>query len=382
MVFLSMCLLSEKLIRKSKRKILDSLRIYVKGGSGGFGLKKYGGIGGAGGDVIANGLKDATFKDILKKNRSKRFIAGHGENSSSKRILGKKGSDLTIQIPLGVTVYDEAGSKIGEVNKEGEKVLLSEGGIGGCQDTDYCGRTVEGKVVTLDLKLIADIGLVGFPNAGKSTLLSILSNSKPKIASYPFTTIEPNIGVMQYNDLRTITMADLPGLIEGAHVNIGMGFKFLKHVERTKILLVVVDVSGFRLSVRHNIRSCLETIVILNKELELYREELLTKPAVLVVNKMDLPRAKETFYTIEKSIGNLKDCFNTVPEELRPKVPFKFRDIIGIQAINKDETEIKKLKDILRRAVDETELDKELDKESQLFEFIDNRLKIHGPKLI
>jgi Obg family GTPase CgtA len=150
-----------------------------------------------------------------------------------------------------------------------------------------------------------DIGLVGFPNAGKSTLLKAVSHAKPKIASYPFTTVRPNVGIINYKDLREISMADLPGLIEGAYANKGMGHRFLKHVERTKLLLLIVDINGFQLSPQYPHRSCLETILLLNKELELYNKDLLEKPSMLLINKMDTENAQQKYVEIKDSLQNI-----------------------------------------------------------------------------
>jgi serine/threonine-protein kinase OSR1/STK39 len=159
--------------------------------------------------------------------------------------------------------------------------------MGGCEATNFLGLPGQRRSVRLDLKLIADVGFVGFPNAGKSTLLKALSRARPKIASYPFTTLRPNLGVAEFDDFRRIAFADLPGLIEGAHLNEGMGHKFLKHVERTRVLLFVVDINGFQFKPEHPFRSAFETVLLLNRELELYKEELMNKPALCVVTKMD-----------------------------------------------------------------------------------------------
>jgi len=170
--------------------------------------------------------------------------------------------------------------------------------------SNFLGTPGERKSIRLDLKLLGDVGFVGFPNAGKSTLLTAISRARPKIASYPFTTIKPNLGHCEFPDLRRITFADLPGLIEGAHQNEGMGHAFLKHVERTRVLLLVVDVNGFQFRPHSPLRSPLETILILNRELELYREDLLDKPAVLAVTKMDSKGAERTFEELKESLDN------------------------------------------------------------------------------
>nr|CAD7604186.1 unnamed protein product [Timema genevievae] len=296
-------------------KFLDSLRLYVRGGTGGMGFPKYGGVGGKGGSVYVLAKEEGDLKSVSKEHSSKRVLAGHGSNSHKNRVLGCPGEDRYVEVPLGVTIIDEHGRVLGDLDKTGSSILVAPGGPGGGPTNNFCGVKGQGHSVTLDLKLIADIGLVGFPNAGKSSLLKAISNAKPKVASYPFTTIRPNIGVLQYPDYRQITMADLPGLIEGAHANIGMGHKFLKHVERTKMLLLIVDIGGFQLSPRHTPRSCLETVLLLNKELELYKEDLLEKPAVLVVNKMDSEGADEKLRAIQshlKDLAGIDDTFDTV----------------------------------------------------------------------
>ena len=181
--------------------------------------------------------------------------------------------------------------------------------------------------------MIADLGLVGFPNAGKSTLLKAISKAKPKIASYPFTTIKPNLGHLGYKDGRIITMADLPGLIEGAHYNVGMGHRFLKHVERTKILLFVVDVQGFQLNPNSPKRSAFETIALLNRELELYKSDLLDKPAVCLINKMDTDGAKEELNRLEEQLlAGYESAIEGLPEEIRPQVRVSFDEVIPMSA--------------------------------------------------
>ncbi|CAH0391124.1 unnamed protein product [Bemisia tabaci] len=311
MVFISKVLYA--ISKRSKRgkapqvgTFLDKLELVVRGGAGGPGLPKFGGIGGNGGSVIIEAEEGATLKSIRQKYSDyDKISASVGNPSKKASILGKKGDDHVIPVPKGISAYDRQGNIIGEVNEEGEKLVIARGGMGGCPQTGYFGMKGQIHKVRLELKLIADIGFVGFPNAGKSTLLRALSNARPKIASYPFTTMMPNIGIITYKDHRQISLADLPGLIEGAHVNIGLGHRFLRHVERTKALLLVVDINGFRLSAEHLYRSCLETVILLNKELELYKEELLDKPAILVVNKMDSPDAATKFNEISDDLKNL-----------------------------------------------------------------------------
>lgn len=369
-------------MRRKIPKFLDSLRLYVKGGAGGMGYPKYGGFGGAGGDVYVVGKEGSALKEIKNKFPEKRIIAGNGNNAHQRCIVGVKGRDVTIEAPLGVVLYDQVGNKVGELNTENDKYKVVSGGLGGCPDTGFSGLKGESQVITFDLKLIADVGLVGFPNAGKSTLLSILSNARPKIASYPFTTIQPEIGIMQYNDYRSISLADLPGLIEGAHVNVGMGHKFLKHIERTKLLLIVVDVGGFRLSAKYPSRTCLETIILLNKELELYNQELLNYPAMLIVNKMDKKDSLSIYEKICDTVTNLEDVFHEVPETIRPTQPFEFQRVIGISAKNGEAKEINLVREYIREILDEN-INKNTDEEDlALVKYYNTILKEKGPKIV
>jgi serine/threonine-protein kinase OSR1/STK39 len=179
--------------------------------------------------------------------------------------------------------------------------------MGGCEATNFLGLPGQRRSVRLDLKLIADVGFVGFPNAGKSTLLKALSRARPKIASYPFTTLRPNLGVAEFDDFRRISFADLPGLIEGAHLNEGMGHRFLKHVERTQVLLFVIDINGFQFKPEHPYRSAFETVLLLNRELELYKEDMLDKPALCVVTKMDSAGSDELYETFLEQMERLRE---------------------------------------------------------------------------
>ncbi|CAD0196580.1 unnamed protein product [Chrysodeixis includens] len=335
-----------------RSKFIDSVRLHVKGGTGGTGLPKFGGLGGQGGCVYCVGKEDANLRNIMGKFRGKTITAGHGEDSRKTKIVGTPGADVKLEVPLGITVYRDDGKVLGSIDKEDDTVIIARGGPGGTPETNFLGHFGQVHHIRLDLKLIADIGLVGFPNAGKSSLLKAISRAKPKIANYPFTTIKPNKGIIFYEDLRQISIADLPGLIEGAHVNVGLGHSFLKHVERTKLLLFIADVQGFQLNPKYPIRSCLETILLLNKELELYDDELLQKPAVLAVNKMDLPGSEEILKNIKEAYRDVKTILQNVPEDLRPNKVIAFEDIIGISALKRGES-IAELKNILRKRLDE-----------------------------
>ncbi|XP_041977595.1 GTP-binding protein 10 homolog isoform X2 [Aricia agestis] len=354
MVFLTKIFLTSKEIRLPRKylrsKFIDTVRLHVKGGTGGTGLPKYGGRGGQGGCVYCVGKENANLRNIMTKHRAKSIVAGHGEDSRKTKIVGTPGADLKLEVPLGITIYREDGQVLGSIDKEDETVIVARGGPGGTPENSFLGHFGQAHHIRLDLKLIADIGLVGFPNAGKSSLLKSISRAKPRIANYPFTTIKPNKGIIQFQDLRTISIADLPGLIEGAHNNIGLGHKFLKHVERTKLLLFIADINGFQLSPKYPMRSCLETVLLLNKELELYDPELLQKPAILAVNKLDTEGAEEKFKEIKKAFSNVNQIVGSVAEDVRPETPIEFEDIVGISALTGEGVE--GLKHLLRKRLD------------------------------
>jgi len=293
-------------------RFADYAKIYVTAGSGGAGMahfrrEKYvpkggpdGGDGGDGGDIILVGNEQLnTLLDL----RYRKFIkAGNGENGQSSRKKGKDGEDVILEVPPGTVAFDaENRERLGEITNGGEKLLLARGGKGGLGNWHFKSATnqtpqyaqpgepgVE-KVVELELKLIADVGLVGFPNAGKSTLLSVISEAKPKIASYPFTTLEPNLGVVTFSDFRSFVMADIPGIIEDAHEGKGLGIRFLRHIERNNLLL-------FLASAETDVE---KEYSLLLHELREYRPDLLDKPRILVVTKMDLIRDYKPDYEIE-----------------------------------------------------------------------------------
>ncbi|XP_069318038.1 GTP-binding protein 10 isoform X1 [Eulemur rufifrons] len=330
---------------------IDNLRLFTKGGSGGMGYPRLGGEGGKGGDIWVVAHKKMTLKQLKDKYPQKRFVAEGGANSRVSALKGSKGKDCEICAPVGISVTDENGKIIGELNKEGDRVLVAEGGLGGKLLTNFLPLKGQRRIIHLDLKLIADVGLVGFPNAGKSSLLSRVSHAKPAIADYAFTTLKPELGKIMYNDFKQISVADLPGLIEGAHMNKGMGHKFLKHIERTRQLLFVVDICGFQLSSQTKYRTAFETIVLLTKELELYKEELQTKPALLAVNKMDLPDAQDKFHELVNQLQNPKDFLRLFEKNMIPKRIMEFQHIIPISAVTGEG--IEELKNCIRKSLDE-----------------------------
>uniref|UniRef100_A0AAQ5X0A9 GTP-binding protein 10 n=1 Tax=Amphiprion ocellaris TaxID=80972 RepID=A0AAQ5X0A9_AMPOC len=330
---------------------VDNLRLYVRGGSGGMGLPRLGGQGGNGGDVWVVAMKNTTLKRIKDKYPQKRFVAGAGANSSVRALKGETGKDKEVHAPVGITVTTDDGRTIGDLNADGDRVLVARGGSGGSLHSGFEPSKGQARHIRLDLKLIADLGLVGFPNAGKSSLLTALSNATPQIANYAFTTLKPEIGKLMYQDYKQISVADLPGLIEGAHMNKGMGHKFLKHVERTKQLLFVVDVCGFQLASKTQFRSAFEAVQLLTKELELYKEELVSKPALLVVNKMDLPDAEDKLEELQEQLENPEEFSDLLPADMIPKNYLTFRHVVPVSAITG--FGINHLKSCIRQSLDE-----------------------------
>ena len=296
---------------------IDRVKIRIKAGDGGNGVTAFrrekfvpkggpsGGDGGIGGSVWLEASEGLNTLLHLRYNPEHKGERGrHGEGSNRH---GKDGEDITVKIPIGTQVFDvESGDLVFDFTEAGQRFLAAKGGKGGWGNQHfatptrrapkfhYTGRPGEEKELQLELKLIADVGLVGFPNAGKSTLISVISAAKPKIADYPFTTLEPNLGVVDMGDFKTFVVADIPGLIEGASEGAGLGDRFLRHVERTKLMLHLVDVSSI------SGRDPVKDYEIINHELANYDENLATRPQIVVATKLDALDEPERLKSLKK----------------------------------------------------------------------------------
>ena len=286
-------------------QFVDYSKIFVKSGNGGKGCvsfrrEKYvprggpdGGDGGKGGNVI---IKSTSHLNTLIDFKYKReYKAKDGQNGMGKKMHGKNGDDLIIPVPAGTVIkLSDSVSGVADLVRDGDFFIAAKGGRGGLGNSHFAtatrqvprfaqpGEAGEEKWLILELKLLADVGLIGMPNAGKSTLISVISSAKPKIADYPFTTLTPNLGVVKLTGHRSFVVADIPGLIEGAHKGAGLGYQFLRHTERTSMLLHLVDVSDISDS------DPVEDLSKINKELELYSSKLMEKPLTVVGTKIDI----------------------------------------------------------------------------------------------
>ena len=301
---------------------VDYALIEVQSGNGGNGAvtfrrEKYvpkggpsGGDGGNGGNVIIR--TNANLHTLLDFRYKKKYKAGNGNIGGSSLKDGKNGDDVIVEVPVGTVIKDSKTEKVlFDLDKKNEEVILAKGGKGGKGNSKFAtptnqtprfaenGKPGENKKVILELKLIADVGLVGFPNAGKSTLISKISAAKPKIADYPFTTLEPNLGIVRYKDFQSFTVADIPGIIEGASEGKGLGHKFLRHIERTRIILFLIEITSENLN---------KDFEILLKELKSYSPKLIQKKILVALSKADLVDA-------EKVKGALKTKFNGISGE-------------------------------------------------------------------
>lgn len=299
---------------------VDSAKIHVKAGDGGDGVvmflhEKYmdkggpsGGHGGRGGSVIFVGEEGLTT--LLDFKFKKKITAENGQKGMDKNMAGRKGENVYVKVPVGTTIINaETKVVIGDITKHNQEVIVAKGGRGGKGNAAFASprnttpqfaeKGIKGEEfdVQLELKVLADVGLVGFPSVGKSTLISVVSAAKPKIAAYHFTTLVPNLGVVGVGDGRSFIMADLPGLIEGAASGAGLGIQFLKHIERTKVIVHIIDMSA------SDGRDPVSDYQAIRKELQEFREDLLKRPEIIVANKMDLPGATDNLERFKKELN-------------------------------------------------------------------------------
>ncbi len=320
-------------------KFLDQAKIYIKAGNGGSGSASFrrekfieyggpdGGDGGNGGSIIF--VSERNLNTLIDFRYSQHFKAEHGYNGSKRNKTGASGKNLFIKVPVGTQIYEEDNNTlIYDFVKNKESYLVANGGNGGLGNVRFKSstnrapkKTTKGKIgeefwIWLQLKVIADIGIIGLPNAGKSSLLASITRARPKIASYPFTTLDPNLGVSYYDD-KEITLADIPGLVEGAHKGIGLGDKFLRHIERCKVLLHLIDLTNDNL---------LESYLKIRKELSKYDDILNKKKEIIFFNKSDLLEKKD----IDKKLKTFK---NKVKGETEVISVFSKKDLFKIKKI-------------------------------------------------
>ncbi|MCL2677862.1 MAG: GTPase ObgE [Clostridiales bacterium] len=302
----------------------DYAKIYVKGGDGGNGIvafrrEKYvplggpcGGDGGRGGDVIFQG--DENLNTLMDFKYKQHYKAARGEHGKGKNMHGANAPGIVAKVPVGTVVKDAAsGEVLADIVANGQRAVAAGGGRGGRGNTRFAneqqkaprhaekGEPGQERWLVLELKLLADVGLVGLPNAGKSTILSKISSARPKIADYPFTTLTPNLGVADLGEGQSFVAADLPGLLQGAHSGLGLGHRFLRHIERTRVLLHVLDMSGER--------DPAEDFAVINEELRLYKAGLTARPQIVAANKMDMPGAEERLAELQKRLGDQYEIF-------------------------------------------------------------------------
>jgi GTPase len=300
-------------------KFIDEVKIRVIAGDGGRGCVSFrrekfvprggpnGGNGGKGGDVIA--LADPQLTTLLDLRYQKQYKAGRGEHGLGKDQHGKTGEDRIIKIPVGTIIRDAGtGEWIGDLKEAGQQVIVAAGGRGGKGNAHFVssthrsprfaqpGEQGEDKELEIELRLLADVGIIGLPNAGKSTLIAAISAVRPKIADYPFTTLVPNLGVVGYGEEKSFVVADIPGLIAGAHQGQGLGHKFLRHVTRTSLLIHLIDAAKL------DERDPLADWKTINREIELFDPALGKKPQIVVVNKIDLPEAKKNAELLRRKL--------------------------------------------------------------------------------
>ncbi|HLU22013.1 MAG TPA: GTPase ObgE [Bacillaceae bacterium] len=345
---------------------VDQVKIFVKGGDGGNGMvafrrEKYvamggpaGGDGGKGASVIFQ--VDEGLRTLMDFRYQRHFKAPRGEHGMSKGQHGKGAQDLIIKVPPGTVVKDEDTNEIiADLIEHEQQAVIAKGGRGGRGNTRFAtpanpapeiaenGEPGQERNVILELKVLADVGLVGFPSVGKSTLLSVVSAAKPKIAEYHFTTIVPNLGVVETDDGRSFVMADLPGLIEGAHEGVGLGHQFLRHIERTRVIVHVIDMSGLEG------RDPYVDFTTINQELQEYNLRLLERPQIIVANKMDMPDAEQNLQEFKEKLTEdypifpisaisrqgLRELLYAIADQLEQTPEFPLHETIQDDTINR-----------------------------------------------
>ncbi len=314
---------------------IDEAKIFIKAGDGGNGAIAFrrekfvpkggpsGGNGGKGGDVIF--IADSNLLTLLDFRYKKKYLAENGVPGGKSLKDGKNGEDIIIKVPVGTVILDaETNEALADLSENGAKFVAAKGGRGGRGNSNFAtstnqtpryaeeGKPGEERRLKLELKMIADVGLVGFPNAGKSTLISVISAAKPKIADYPFTTLQPNLGIVNYKDHRSFVVADIPGIIDGAHLGKGLGHKFLRHIERTKTLLILIDVT------EENRRQVYDTLIT---ELERYSEKLTEKKKIVAFSKIDLLTDEELREIKNESLSGYEDKIYYISSISRAGIP-------------------------------------------------------------
>lgn len=341
-----------------KNVFTDKVKITVKSGDGGDGMNSFksykgkpacgpdGGDGGDGGNVYI--VADGSINDLLSFRYTSKYLAGNGERGGTNKCFGRGGSDVVIRVPVGTVVRDlETDTVIADMFSEGERKLIAEGGRGGKGNVRFTtarrhapnfaqrGEKTEPHVLVLELKVIADVGIIGFPNVGKSTLLSKISAAKPKIANYHFTTLSPNLGVVKYYD-ESFVAADIPGLIEGAADGAGLGHDFLRHIERTRMLLHVVDISGCEG------RDPVADFEKINSELRAYSGVLAELPQVIALNKCDVYGAEENIRLFKKKFARKYKIFPITAisgEGTQPLIEGLFGVLRGLPPVRRIESD-------------------------------------------
>lgn len=357
----------------AESNFVDYVKIFCRSGKGGAGSTHLhrdnwtmkggpdGGDGGRGGHVILRANKNLWTLIHLKYSRH--VFAGHGGNGGSSRSFGKDGEDKTIEVPVGTVAYDgETGEFICELTEDGQEIMIAKGGRGGLGNWHFRtstrqtprfaqpGEPLEERPVVLELKVLADVGLVGFPNAGKSTLLSVVSAAKPEIANYPFTTLVPNLGIVAYRDNKSFCMADIPGIIEGAHEGRGLGLRFLRHIERNPVLLFMVPADSEDVAKEYR---------ILLNELGQFNAELLDKQRILAITKCDM-LDQELMDEMRKELPT--DCKTVFISAVSGLGIVELKDLLWEEINNEDNrvmTMTHRPIEIYRPETDEDELDEE-----------------------